>query len=540
MPLCLLLTLLPAVPGASEAARRSRLELRHTHIELPGAPSAIVPADLDGDGVQDLAVVIAYTEWESIGIEERTEMDDVEGLVEVLTVVPALMDHRELWTFLGQSDGRYLKAGEPLALETSVLSLTVGPPGYPIVALTDEGLSALRLQSDGRVELEPILSERSVLAGSATFVPDLGIVYDLDADGREDLLFPTADGAAVYLSTPEGLASEPAARLGYPTRDRESGRELIRHYPLPRVGDVNGDGLPDLLLRNRESGWDEFQLMVNAGKGDFSEPLAPLEAAEEDGDEDEDGEPEVVFFGDLDGDGVAEYVTEEDLSDGDGFREEIREAKEPPFLFRVHRTGPGHAMVTEPYVEIAARGYGFEGQDEILLPGGFQDLDGDGREDLITLTLDFSLMQVVRILAVRSISIGLDFHIWCQQEDGGFREVTGLDLSGKFRLNLDNLRIGQLSQFAGDYDGDGRADFVQMGRGRTVTIHRGREGCHYPPAPDLKIRLKQAPKDLSLVRVADYDGDGLTDLLVIQPQKVKEDGATLPVRLDIYLSGGAA
>jgi hypothetical protein len=113
-----------------------------------------------------------------------------------------------------------------------------------------------------------------------------------------------------------------------------------------------------------------------------------------------------------------------------------------------------------------------------------------------------------------------------------------LDLSGKFRLDLDDLKLGQLSAFAGDFDGDGRADFVQIGRGRRVTIHLGQDGCRYAAQPDLVIELRDEPKNLALVRVADFDGDGLADLLVIQPQAESRDGASQRARLDLYGSRG--
>ena len=83
--LLLLILLCFAAPAA---ARRDKLALHHTRLDLPGAPSAIVSADLDGDGVRDLAVVVAYREWNQVAIEEHAEMDDVEGLVEVLTIIP--------------------------------------------------------------------------------------------------------------------------------------------------------------------------------------------------------------------------------------------------------------------------------------------------------------------------------------------------------------------------------------------------------------------------------------------------------------------
>ncbi len=530
-----------ALVGAAGAARKARLELRYLAVELPGAPSTILAADVDGDGRQDLVVAVAYTEWHQIGIEEEAEMDDVDGLVEVLTIVPSLIDRRELRVFLAAGAG--YRALAAMELGSSVLSLEIGPPGLPIVALTDDGISALRLAGEGAAPvpvLEPVLQDRSVLARSGTFVPDLGLGHDLDGDGGRDLLFPTADGAGIYLGRDGGLAAEPASRLVWPAGEEASRRS--RHYPLPEVRDVDGDGLVDLLLRE-ESGWERFHVLRNLGGGRFAAALALGEEEEEERDEDEDvdRQEDPVYFGDLDGDGVAEYVMLEELLDDDaGMRQEIRQAKQPPFRYRLYRSGPELARLGEPYRTFEATGYSFDTGDDsdIRLPGGFQDLDGDGRSDLVTLTLDFSLMQAVKILTTHRISIGLDFHVWCQDSKGRFRAVRGLDLSGKFRLDLDDLRIGQMSQFAGDFDADGKADFVQMGRGRDVTIHRGRDGCAYPPEPDLKIRLKEEPRDLQLVRVDDFDGDALTDLVVIQPQKITEPGVTPPVRLDLYLSGG--
>ncbi len=534
-PLVALLLVLLAGPAS---ARRERLDLRLTQLELPGAPSALVPADVDGDGVRDLVVVIAYTEWDQIEIEERTEMDDIAGLVEVLTIVPALFDRRELRVFRGRGDGGYDVAGEPLALEPSVLSIAEGPPAHPIVALTDDGLSALRLAPN---RLEPILEERPILARTGNFVPRLDFIHDLDGDGRGDVLLPVEDGAVVYLG-----GEKAASRLRYPRDPPGSGRALTRHYPLPQVRDINGDGLLDLLLPHHRTRWENFHVLLGAGGGRFEPARAPLGVFDpRQRDEDEDEFPprgeRVVFFGDLDGDGMAEYVTEESLATPDaGMRKGIREAKRPPFRHRYYRMREDLSMAGEPYAELEALGYALGSEDEGYewVPGGFQDLNGDGRQDLIALTLDFSLFQAVRILTVRSISIGVDFHIWCQDGEGRFRPVAGLDLSGKLRINLNNLRLGQMSQFAGDFDGDGRADFVQMGRGRDVTLHRGGGDCSYAPDPDLLLKLEEAPRDLFLVRVEDYDGDDLSDLMVIQPQKVKEAGVSTPVRLDLYVSGG--
>ncbi|HEX6200042.1 MAG TPA: hypothetical protein VF150_07265, partial [Thermoanaerobaculia bacterium] len=114
-----LLPALLALAGAAPGASAADLAFREQSLHLPGAPAALVPADLDGDGLRDLAVVVVYTEWDQIGVEELTEMDQVEGLVEVLTIVPVLLDRREVRAFLGRPGGGLEPAGEPLPLPLS-------------------------------------------------------------------------------------------------------------------------------------------------------------------------------------------------------------------------------------------------------------------------------------------------------------------------------------------------------------------------------------------------------------------------------------
>ena len=544
---------------AGPTVARERLALRHESVALPGAPSVVLATDIDHDGVQDLVVAVAYTEWDQIGIDEMTEMRGVEGLVMVMTVVPVVMDRREIRLYLGRHEGGYEETVPALPIDLSILSLDHGPPEAPVILLTDDGAAALRLTGavgERRMSIEPLLTNPPVLARSGTLIPHLGLSHDLDGDQRVDLLLPVNQGFDVYLA-PQLLRNGGAAdRVVLPGDRTWAGERLDRYYPLPVVRDVNGDDLPDLLVPDRRRGWERFDLLLNRGRGEFSDVFSPLGEADSSNTADQiqpemppeetaeaaksDGFP-VVHFGDLDGDGVAEYVTEESLGDEDaGWRKEVKQAKRPPRRYRLHRSERHLNMATDPYESFEALGYGLDLSDsDIKLPGGFQDLDGDGRQDLVTLTLDFSLLQAVRIMTTQRIGLGLDFHVYCQDKQGRFQEVTGMDLSGKFKINLKNLQLGQLSQFEGDFDGDGRIDFLQVGRGRTVTIHRGQDGCRYPAQPDLSIKLAAPPVDLSLVQVDDLNADGLSDLMVIQPEPEPEPGVSPPVRLDLYLSAKA-
>lgn len=558
----LIATVLVSPPGAA----REALQMQHHRIRLPGAPTVTLPTDLDGDGYEDLVIALAYTEWDQIGIDELTEMREVEGLVMVMTVVPVVMDRREIRVYFGAPEGGYRTEPVSMPIDLSVLSMDHGPAESPVLLLTDSGIAALRYRQAEKgpwLEAEPLIEEPPVLARSGALIPDLGLTRDLDGDGNLDLLLPANDGLGVYLASQLAESGVAVDRIEVPGDTTWARLGMSRFYPLPEIRDINGDRLPDLLVPDLQRDWEVFDVLLNRGEGRFDEAVSPLagdrgakgEPPEpaamvrvEGGDDSEDGVSEgsetheesfpVVYFGDLDGDGVAEYVTEEGLEDDDaGWRKEIKEAKRPPRRYRIHRSRPDLGMEPEPWQVFEALGYALDLSDsDIKLPGGFQDLDGDGRQDLVTLTLDFSLFQAVRIMTTQRIGIGLDFHVFCQGDSGHFREVQGMDLSGKFKINLKNLQLGQLSQFAGDFDGDGRMDFLQIGRGKTVTIHRGQDGCRYPSTPDLTLKLRQPPLDLALVRVDDLDADGRSDLMIVQPDPEPEPGVTAPVRLDLYLS----
>jgi hypothetical protein len=507
------------------------LALRHVTFDLPGPPVELVPADLNGDGLTDLLVPVVYTQYEENAYER------VDGLIHITEVVPALLDRRELRGWLAQPDGTYRMVEPPLALPASVHSVEAGPPGAPAIALTDEGVATVRLRersgsSGGGAELvlEPLISDPPVLAGSGSYLPGLEMASDLDGDRIPDLMLPARDGPAVYLAAGKGFAPAPASRLTMPGDESRAGGVIRRDYPIPRVEDVDADGHGDLVLENGESGGDDIIVLRGLGSGRFAPPRTIRVGCL--GAPDSSGDSDLIFFGDLDGDRRAEGVTSTEKGDDEG----LKEAKEPHVDLRFHHLREDLTFDPAPYQEVEVRGYPFGGDFPDFNGSGFRDLDGDGRKDLVTITLDFSVLQIVRVLATKRVGIGLDFHVWAQDAGGRFHEVPGLDLSEKIQVDFNDLKLGRFAQFNGDFDGDGRIDFLHLGRGRTVTIHRGQPGCRYAPKPDLAIELTEEPEDLALVQVRDLDGDGRSDLAVTRPEKPEEPGASAHVKLDLYLS----
>jgi FG-GAP-like repeat len=553
-PFLPVLVLAALFPLARPALAAEKTDLQSWTLDLPGPPAAVVPADLNGDRVTDLVVALAYNQWDEIAVTESSRMEGVDELVEVMTVVPYLLDRREARAYLGKPEGGFAPAGPALPLPLSVLSMETGPPGTPVVVLTDDGVSALRLESSGALKLEPLISDPPVFAGSGNFLPDLGLVRDLDGDRVPDLLLPARDGLALYLAGPEGLSRTAASRLSLPGEEYQAYEGLRRIYPLPVVEDVDGDRKPDLVFKDPKKSWRHVRVMRNAGGGRF---LPSFDAVREEekpkpaGKPSEPAEkkpptPEIVWLGDLDGDGLGELVTQIEIDpEKDGLRAGMKQARENHSRVHLRHLNRELAPSQETYHSFETVGYGFESNDsEWNLPGGFQDLNGDGRQDLVLVTIDITLMKALGVLATKRLNLGLDFQVWCQGPQGGFRKVSGLDLSGQFRINLNDLRVRDMSLFSGDFNGDGRADFVQLGRGKNVTVHYGRADCSFPTQPDRKIRLESEPRDLTLVRIRDFNGDGRSDLLVVHPRSVKDrdPGLAPPVRMEFHLSdkGGAS
>lgn len=534
------------VPIPSLAA--APLTFRHVGLDLPGAPVDVISADLNSDGRQDLLVIVARTLWGQIGT------DRIEGLVQISEVVPALFDRREAHAFLQGPDGVYRRAGEALSLAPSILSLEAGPRSLPVVVLTDDGVSVLRVTGEGadaQITLQPIIVDRPVLGGSRMLIPHLGLVQDVDRDGTLDLALPSRDGLAIFRGTTGGFSKAPVSRLTLPGDERRSGAQATRRFPIPRVEDVNGDRIPDLVLVDPRDGEPSVFVLRGQGEGRFSAPkrvdlspsrdVAPsipkLKKSKESdegviGDDDDDG---FVSFGDLDGDGLAEAVSKTTIDTGKG---DFKQAKEPHFRYHFHHVSRDLTVEAHPYYQTEVVGHGFDIELGDTRVAEFQDLDGDGRKDLVTVSLDFSLFQIIRVMATKRIGIGLDFHLWHQERDGSFLAVPKLDLSETLRMDLNDLKLERLAEFAGDFDGDGRSDFIHLGRGKSVTIHKGQAGCRYPSSADMTIPLEDELQDLGLVRVDDFDGDGRSDLAITKPLEGDDPGASAPTRLDIYLSGG--
>src|SRR6187399_1805947 len=145
--------LLFSLSGKPAAAAPEKLGLLDQRLELSGVPIEILSPDLDGDGLRDLAIVVGSTSWGETAIEEETRLEEGGTFVDVLTVVPVVLDRRELLWYRGRAEGGFDVSPKRLEIPSGVHAIAAGPARAPLVAWTDEGLSEVVVGAAGELEL---------------------------------------------------------------------------------------------------------------------------------------------------------------------------------------------------------------------------------------------------------------------------------------------------------------------------------------------------------------------------------------------------
>jgi hypothetical protein len=170
---------------------------------------------------------------------------------------------------------------------------------------------------------------------------------DLNGDGRADIVSPNLEGdnVTILLGDGRGGFRQPP---GSPFPCGDSPFNVA-------IGDVNGDGIPDLAIVNSpsstadRSGRDGLTILIGDGRGGFTKmPGSPFPTAPR---------PNMVAIGDINGDGVADVVVSNPDSD-------------TITIFLMSRNG-----------SVAAR-------STLTVPGhpkglALRDLNGDGKADIV-------------------------------------------------------------------------------------------------------------------------------------------------------------
>lgn len=326
---------------------------------------------------------------------------------------------------------------------------------------------------------------------------------DVDGDGLDDFVVgaPRDDTAgeiagAVYLITSPTSGdldlSDAAARwLGEAAQD-------MAGSAVAGAGDVNGDGLADVVVGSQYNGEGGAAYLVSGpgtGITTLSDAGAKLVA---EGNADAAGDA-VAGAGDVDGDGLA------DLLVGAPSREwnDVHTAG-AAYLVR----GPVSGVVDLGDADAILRGEG-EGTRAGSAVAGAGDINGDGYDDVLIgaygLHVDSDHIR----------DAGAVYVVFGPIEGSLSLPETGTIIEGV----QDNEGLGGNLSSGGDLDGDGYADvLIPRGYGSQVMIFRGPlEGTLLVTDADTVLDAPEGAFGVNAATVGDGDGDGLLDVLFNMP-----------------------
>lgn len=423
----------------------------------PPLPSLLEPAD--GTTVTEPVVRarLAFAPVPDVTVE-------LCGDPECSVVLDTIRTAEEEVSFTGVPSGTYYLRLSRGACATPAIRVLVELPHVsspPLIDVNGDGFDDVVVGADlsnavfafhGPVLESPTSADVTLRGTIFEYGYRLAVPGDLDGDGFDDVVVGgRADRVFVHRGSAEGLEPEPVLEV------RNDGDSV----PEPeRAGDVNGDGLVDVLVSFKS------QCRVELWLGGAGSMLSRIDAIARDSCGSHTSEWAARGGADFQGDGLSDFVHVEALEG----------------IVTVFAGAPGSLLPTGAPLEV---------------PGGFElearpagDLDGDGQIDLAVVTDDPRRL-----------------HVFWGSPDGFVPSAsTVLDLPR-------GPRRGRHVAAAGDVDGDGLDDLALGSNGALLLIF-GRRG-----ARELDLVTFPSPSGRSdfgtpVAGLGDLNLDGRPDIAV--------------------------
>ncbi|MFQ5699342.1 MAG: FG-GAP repeat domain-containing protein [Myxococcota bacterium] len=465
-----------ASPWGALGAREVEPFFAVASLRFPGRTVAAEIADVNGDGRADLLHV------------------DYEGLPPVESRVVRVHLQRADGAFAAEPDRTWPLPSGSAAYDIADVD---GRAGRELVLLVRDGLAILSPQTGAvrmlRVPgaptaavaadergLDPLPLLRTAPTGERWWiVPLLGQAALLTPAGQPRGLLEVGQRANYFLLGAEGPP------IG------EADIQLFVDTPHIELGDVDGDGRSDVLAATRHA------LRVFLQRPDGQLPNAPdrvlpLHRISE-LDHVRGAGTVALTSGDLDGDGRVDLVI---TSMSGGIT-----SSHTRLTVHQNRGGSWNLDVPDQVLEVSG-GLSFN---------ELQDLDGDGRPELVQVLVHMSVLEMVEFFLQRAYDV--EITVSAVGSDGAFQTKRAARLAFDVPWNLESFRPrGFLPLLELDLNADGRLDLLRSGGGTSLEVHLAGSDGRLSRRP-----LRQALDTRGRLRAGDLEGDGLPDLVLYDP-----------------------
>ena len=374
-----------------------------------------------------------------------------------------------------------------------------------VVFLAPGRIMRLDLNSGNLIELIRIDS----LFGQARSgeIMRLDFFRDLNDDGLDDLVVPDLAGHRVRLQLPGGGFGEETLLRESVAMNLREGRAGYKPRTL-YVGDVNFDGLNDIVT------WrgDEFHIYTQQPGNRFAaEPqrlplnlgiLSEAQALALDSDRGAVDQSKLT---------TRRIWSVSDFN-SDGIPDILTEATLSKGVFDKRSEFRLHLGRRD------ANELGFDATEDGLLDSKGQqfglveiDIDGDGRKDLVVHKVNMSFGKVIGALLSGSVSMQIQFYK--MTDDGRFPERANYEAKTKVKFSVTSGQIDIPVVLVADFDGDGLQDLVIGNQKGQLELYRGEATPQLFTKNALETDVL-LPRNGELVQSDDINGDGAADLAI--------------------------
>lgn len=393
-------------------------------------------------------------------------------------------------------------------------------PGKELLFFKNKGLFYYKM-IDGRYGATP---EQLFEIPSIFRLPDklflerLDFARDLNNDGIEEILIPQFNHYVIYGKQPDGnylmTATLDCPMLNSVMSLKEVSRYLVSTFLTPNtlIVDYNRDQRPDIVTVHDQYIKVFFQNSAGEFSNDdsaivnlkfiltqaYSSRIGNGNIYQRDRFEDKIG---ITALADLNDDGLLDIILEKfSMKDG---------AFNPKKQFQVFfaRHDPDNPHNGGMFNDVP---------DHIIINRGFQihskigDLNNDGKMDIYIPIIEIGVFNFITMIITGDIEVTVLWYV--MDESGQYRKKPDYELEVKVEVDTKGRKF-PVSSIDGDFNGDGRKDFMRAQDGKLM-IHYAPDDGRPKEEPDVEF-ITELPDNGKRVRPEIVNNDAKSDVVMV-------------------------